>query len=138
MNIFSNIFRKKNNDKNVQNINVLPQQNIVNQNYASEIKNIANSIEGLAKSVRELENKVSEISSNISNINSTIESHQNEINSIKNNLEKIFSIYEMLIKSYNPFVEEKKRKNQMFKYNEIKRNKKYIYIVADDITVSSL
>jgi len=109
MSIFSNIFKKKNDNKNAQNINFIPQQNIVNQNYTSEIKNIINSIEGLAKSVRELENKVSEISSNISNINSIVESHQNEINSIKNNLEKVFSIYEMLIKNYNPFVEEEKK-----------------------------
>jgi len=115
MNIFSDIFRKKNNDKNVQNTNVIPQQNIVNQNYTSEIKNVVNSIEGLAKSVRELENKVSEISSNTSTISSTVESHQNEINSIKNNLEKVFSIYEMLIKNYNPFVEEEKKEEPTVK-----------------------
>jgi archaellum component FlaD/FlaE len=143
MNIFSNIFRKKDNDKNAQNINVIPQQNIVNQNYASEIKNIANSIEGLAKSVRELENKVSEISSNVSNISSTIESHQNEINNIKNNLEKVFSIYEMLIKNYNPFVEEEKEESnvQITNENNIENTENNILPLSkldDNPTVSSI
>jgi len=143
MNIFSNIFRKKDNDKNVQNINVVPQQNIVNQNYASEIKNIVNSIEGLAKSVRELENKVSEISSNVSNIGSTIESHQNEINNIKNNLEKVFSIYEMLIKNYNPFVEEEKEEQNVQIINENKEENTENNILPlskldDNPTVSSI
>jgi len=143
MNIFSNIFRKRDNDKNVQNINVVPQQNIVSQNYTSEIKNITNSIEGLAKSVRELENKVSEISSNISNIGSTVESHQNEINSIKNNLEKVFSIYEMLIKSYNPFVEEEKKETnvQVINENNVENQENNILPLSkldDNPTVSSI
>jgi archaellum component FlaD/FlaE len=143
MSIFSNIFRKKNNDKNVQNINVVPQQNIVSQNYTSEIKNITNSIEGLAKSVRELENKVSEISSNISNIGSTVESHQNEINSIKNSLEKVFSIYEMLIKNYNPFVEEEKKETnvQVINENNIENQENNILPLSkldDNPTVSSI
>ncbi|MFP3256935.1 MAG: FlaD/FlaE family flagellar protein [Candidatus Nanopusillus acidilobi] len=144
MSIFSDIFRKKNDNKNAQNINVIPQQNIVSQNYTSEIKNITNSIEGLAKSVRELENKVSEISSNISNISSTVESHQNEINSIKNNLEKVFSIYEMLIKSYNPFVEEEKKEEsnvQVINENNIENQENNILPLSkldDNPTVSSI
>ena len=144
MNIFSNIFRKKNNDKNVQNTNLIPQQNIVNQNYTSEIKNVVNSIEGLAKSVRELENKVSEISSSTSNISSTIESHQNEINSIKNNLEKVFSIYEMLIKNYNPFVEEEKKEEptvQVINKNTVENSENNILPLSkldDNPTISSI
>jgi len=144
MNIFSDIFRKKNNDKNVQNTNLIPQQNTVNQNYTSEIKNVVNSIEGLAKSVRELENKVSEISSSTSNISSTIESHQNEINSIKNNLEKVFSIYEMLIKNYNPFVEEEKKEEptvQVINENTVENPENNILPLSkldDNPTISSI
>ena len=143
MSIFSNIFKKKNDNKNAQNINVIPQQNIVNQNYTSEIKNIINSIEGLAKSVRELENKVSEISINISNINSIVESHQNEINSIKNNLEKVFSVYEMLIKNYNPFVEEEKEVSnvQVINENKIENSENNILPLSkldDNPTTSSI
>lgn len=144
MNIFSDIFRKKNNDKNVQNTNVIPQQNIINQNYTSEIKNVVSSIEGLAKSVRELENKVSEISSSTSNISSTIESHQNEINSIKNNLEKVFSIYEMLIKNYNPFVEEEKKEEptvQVINENTVENPENNILPLSkldDNPTISSI
>ncbi|MFP3316881.1 MAG: FlaD/FlaE family flagellar protein [Candidatus Nanopusillus sp.] len=144
MNIFSDIFRKKNNDKNVQNTNVIPQQNTINQNYTSEIKNVVSSIEGLAKSVRELENKVSEISSSTSNISSTIESHQNEINSIKNNLEKVFSIYEMLIKNYNPFVEEEKKEEptvQVINENTVENPENNILPLSkldDNPTISSI
>ena len=144
MNIFSDIFRKKNNNKNVQNTNVIPQQNTINQNYTSEIKNVVNSIEGLAKSVRELENKVSEISSSTSNISSTIESHQNEINSIKNNLEKVFSIYEMLIKNYNPFVEEEKKEEptvQVINKNTVENPENNILPLSkldDNPTISSI
>ncbi|MGC9079128.1 MAG: FlaD/FlaE family flagellar protein [Nanopusillaceae archaeon] len=108
MDIFS-IFRRK---KDHANQELIPVQN-VNPNPTpiqnNEITSIINSIEGLARSIREMENRISELSNKFAEINTKVESNQNEINNIKNNLEKMFSIYELLMRSYNPFVETEEK-----------------------------
>ncbi|BBL45368.1 flagella protein [Nanobdella aerobiophila] len=111
MNIFSSIFKKKS-EKGPETIKTpeVPAQN--QMSYNSEIKNISSSIEGLAKSVRELENTVSDTINKISDISSKVESNQSEISSIKNNMEKVFSIYEILVKNYNPFIQDEEREEK--------------------------
>jgi archaellum component FlaD/FlaE len=139
--MFSKIFKKSKEDET----NFIPVQQPVNNsstiNYDSEIKSIANSIEGLAKSIRDLENKVTDISNRFSDLNERVETNQNEINNIKNNMEKIFSIYEILIKNYNPFVEEEKEikeKINVENVEEIENKILPLEVLDDNPTVASI
>jgi|GEM_PF-1131268 len=107
--VLFNFFKKNtNNDKQIKEM-TKPQESYSNIN--EQIKILVESISNLSKDINEIKTRVSEISQSVDDLNSKVQNHQEEITNMKNSIEKMFSIYEVLIKNYNPFIEEEQIKN---------------------------
>ncbi len=104
---FLNRFKKPENNDESYNAPVTPPQPV----YSPDFKQLTDAISNITKSIRNIESRTHNITEKLETISEKVEIHDRELNSMKNSFEKMFALYDALMQSYNPFIEEPVKNN---------------------------